>query len=88
VRFTQTNVRFTQTGDSMYVTSLKKPVDGKLEVRAPIPILPGDKVSLLGVAGGEDLKWSFDGEVFKVMFGDGVVESENHAWVVKIEYVA
>jgi alpha-L-fucosidase len=59
-----------------------------LEVRAPIPILPGDKVSLLGVAGGEDLEWSFDGGVFRVLFGDGVVDGGSHAWVVKVEYVS
>jgi alpha-L-fucosidase len=88
VRDAHTNVRFTQTGDALYVTSLEKPVDGVLEVRAPIPILPGDKVSLLGVAGGEDLEWSFDGGVFRVLFGDRVVDGGSHAWVVKVEYVS
>jgi alpha-L-fucosidase len=81
-------VRFTQTEDALYITSLTKPVDGKLEVRAPIPILVGDKVSLLGVIGGEDLEWSFDDEVLRVMFGEGVVDGGSHAWVIKVEYVA
>ncbi|KAF2446567.1 glycoside hydrolase family 29 protein [Karstenula rhodostoma CBS 690.94] len=87
VRDDKANVRFTQTGDALYITSLEEPVGGVLEVRAPVPILPGDRVSLLGDGGVEGLDWEFDGEVLRVVFGEGVVERGRHAWVVKVEYV-
>ncbi|OAG09233.1 alpha-L-fucosidase [Paraphaeosphaeria sporulosa] len=87
VRDEKVNVRFTQTDDALYVTSLEEPVGGVLEVRAPVPILEGDQVSLLGVEDGEALEWSFDGDVFRVVLGDALVRRGKHAWVVKVEYV-
>jgi alpha-L-fucosidase len=87
-RDVRTNVRFTQTGDALYITSLRPLPDGTLEIRAPIPILPGDKVSLIGDPEGQNLAWSFDGEIFKVVCKEHLGRSGRHAWVFKIEYIA
>lgn len=87
VRNKNTNVRFTQTNDALYITSLEKPSSGKLVVEAPLPILPGDKVSLIGNQDGENLEWEFDGSVFTVFVENNIHEGSEHAWVFKIEYV-
>lgn len=87
VRDEKADVRFTQTEDALYITSLEKPEGGRLEVRAPVPVLPGDKVSLLGVEEGEGLEWSFDGEVFTILVDEETVERGKHAWVFKLEYL-
>jgi alpha-L-fucosidase len=87
-RDASTNVRFTQTGDALYITSLAPLPDGTLEIRAPIPILPGDKISLIGDPKGQNLAWSFDGEMLKVAFKQHLGKSGKHAWVFKIEYIA
>ncbi|KAL5425143.1 hypothetical protein PMIN04_002805 [Paraphaeosphaeria minitans] len=88
VRDEKVNVRFTQTDDALYITSLVKPEGGKLEVRAPVPVLPGDTVSLLGAEGVEGLEWAIDGEVFTIVLEGGAVERGKHAWVFKVSYVA
>lgn len=88
VRDEKTDVRFTQTDDALYITSLVEPVGGGIEVRAPVPVLPGDKISLMGVQGGENLDWAFDGEVLSVSVGEDVVKAGKYAWVFKVEYLA
>ena len=88
VRNDDTNVRFTQTNDALYITSLHKPTAGKLVVEAPLPILVGDKVSLLGSRSGGDLQWEFDGNTLTVLFEEETLDGTEHAWVLKIEYLA
>lgn len=88
VRNAHTNVRFTQTRDAMYIISLQAPVGSILEVRAPIPIIPGDEVSYLGDSGGKKLAWSFDGEILKVEVDEDIMNAGNHAWVFKVIYLA
>lgn len=83
----QTNVRFTQTDDALYVSSLEAPMGGNLSVRAPFPILKGDKITLLGQGEGQELEWKFDGEVLTISVDEEAVERGEHAWVFKIEYV-
>jgi alpha-L-fucosidase len=88
VRDAHTDVRFTRKADAMYITSLQAPAGGTLEVRAPIPILPGDEVSLLGVPGAEQLAWSCDGETFKVQIDEDLIKRVKYAWVFKVQYIA
>lgn len=88
VRNAQTNVRFTQTAEAMYIISLEPPAGGILEVQAPIPILPGDEVSLLGVCNGLRLAWTFDGGLLRVEFDERIIENESHAWVFRVKYSA
>ncbi|KAL1608122.1 hypothetical protein SLS60_003061 [Paraconiothyrium brasiliense] len=87
VRDGKTNVRFTQTDDALYITSLEQPSE-KLVVQAPVPILEGDQVSLLGVEGGEQLEWNFEDGVLTILFDESIIEGGKHAWVFKIEYLA
>lgn len=87
VRDEMTNVRFTQTNNALYITSLKKPEGGKFVVKAPLPILEGDKVSFLGDGGAEGLEWEFYGGTLTVLFEDSALGGSEHAWVMKIEYI-
>ncbi|KAJ4302906.1 hypothetical protein N0V90_001797 [Kalmusia sp. IMI 367209] len=88
VRNTKTNIRFTQTDQALYILSLEKPRDGKLVCEAPIPVLEGDKVSLLGSDDGEELEWSFEGQLFTIFFEDSILDQNEHSWVFKVEYIA
>lgn len=86
VRTNETNVRFTQTNDAFYILSLDKPANGRLVVEAPIPILEGDEVSLLGGGHGKSLVWTLDEEVLTIEFDEDMVEQVQYCWVFKITY--
>lgn len=88
VRNEKANVRFTQTNDALYMTSLEKPRGGQLVVEAPFPILEGDRVSFVGSKSSGELDWRFDGSTLTVLFSDDALQGTEHAWVVKIEYLA
>jgi alpha-L-fucosidase len=83
-----TDVRFTQTTDAFYITSLQAPVNGTLEFRAALPILPGDEIDLLGVLDGGNLAWSFDEDLLRVEVHKSAVEKGAHAWVFRVKYLA
>lgn len=86
------DVRFTQTDSAFYMLFLERPVvrDGAVRVPGPIPILKGDKVSLLAVKGGENLAWKVDGEgdqkVLSIEVESGLLDKEEFCWVFKINY--
>ncbi|KAK2026054.1 alpha-L-fucosidase [Colletotrichum zoysiae] len=88
------DVRFTQTDDSFYTIFLEKPlpIDGWVTIQAPIPILPGDSVSLLGVNGGEDLNWdsvnSGSEHELKIQVDEALIEEDEFGWVFKVLYEA
>ncbi|KAF2790356.1 glycoside hydrolase family 29 protein [Melanomma pulvis-pyrius CBS 109.77] len=82
------NVRFTQTNEAFYILSLERPMDGRLVVEAPIPILKGDTVSLVGHNASESLKWEVQEEVLTIQVDESVVGEVNHCWVFKILYSA
>ena len=86
VKGNATNVRFTQTGDAFYILSLQKPADEKLVVEAPILILKGDTMSLVGSEDGKNLAWEVAQEVLTIGIDEGVVGNMEHYWVFKIEY--
>lgn len=88
VRDAETNVRFTQTADAFYVLSLEKPSGGKLIVEAPVPVLEGDKVYLLGTECEEELRWEVENGRFMVSFEDDAIDQIEHSWVLKVEYMA
>ncbi|CAK7221069.1 hypothetical protein SBRCBS47491_004401 [Sporothrix bragantina] len=84
------DVRFTQTDDAFYViflqTAPKPGSDGYVVVDAPVPIQPGDGVSLLAVKGGDDLKWEARGAGIAVQVSKDLLAKEQYAWVLKISY--
>ncbi|KAF2998790.1 hypothetical protein E8E13_000253 [Curvularia kusanoi] len=87
VRNSQTNVRFTQTEGAMYIISLQAPAGGVLDVPARVPILPGDKISLLDDSEGTQLEWTFDGQTLRIQFDQNLIKSGTHAWVFKVNYL-
>jgi alpha-L-fucosidase len=86
------DVRFTQTDDAFYIIFLERPLlsDGRTGVIAPIPIIPGDYVSLLTVTGGESLAWEMQGHdagaELLITVPEALLDQEEHAWVFKIQY--
>ncbi|KAF6835723.1 glycoside hydrolase family 29 protein [Colletotrichum plurivorum] len=87
-------VRFTQTDEAFYIIFLEKPavVDGWVGIKAPIPVVGGDVVSLLGVAGGEDLDWKSIGsghkQELKVKVDESLIDEDKFGWVFKVLYVS
>lgn len=82
------NVRVTRGEDAMYLISLAPPAD-RLVIRAPLPVLPSDKVSLLSDGGDVPIpayyangKLTLDTSVVdpKLLGGDSI------AWVFEITY--
>ncbi|WYZ35206.1 hypothetical protein EsH8_I_001482 [Colletotrichum jinshuiense] len=88
------DLRFTQTDEAFYIVFLEKPavVDGWVGIKAPIPILEGDIVSLVNVKGGEELRWqsTSSGEKLelKIRVEDALIDEEQLGWVFKVAYVA
>ncbi|OTA65806.1 glycoside hydrolase family 29 protein [Hypoxylon sp. EC38] len=86
------DVRFTQTDEAFYVLFLERPVlhDGVVDVAAPVPVLEGDQISLLGVEGGEKLTWKVAGQgdqaVLKIEVDDALLDKDEFCWVFRIEY--
>ncbi|KAI0402292.1 glycoside hydrolase family 29 protein [Xylaria palmicola] len=92
VRGAGLNVRFTQTDEAFYVLFLEKPVvDNRVvSVPAPLPIVEGDRVSLLAVDGGSDLVWNVSGEgdqrVLNIKVEKTLLDKDEFCWVFKISY--
>ncbi|CAK7214861.1 hypothetical protein SEUCBS140593_002333 [Sporothrix eucalyptigena] len=84
------DVRFTQTEEAFFVhflkTAPKLGTDGYVVVSAPVPIQPGDRVSLLTVAGGVDLIWETRGTGIAIQVSASLLAKEQYAWVFKISY--
>lgn len=84
-----TNIRFTQTQDAFYILSLEKPQNGSLVVDAPVPILKGDKLTLLGLgANATNLSWTKNGEGIKINVPESAVDAVQYCWVFKVAYTA
>ncbi|KAI1087596.1 glycoside hydrolase family 29 protein [Rostrohypoxylon terebratum] len=86
------DVRFTQTDGAFYVLFLERPEarNGIVEVRAPVPIVEGDEVSLLAVEGGEKLAWKVAGKgsekALEIEVTDALLDKDEYCWVFKIGY--
>lgn len=82
---TLTDVRFTTTTDAFYIIALSKP-SGGLKVTAPVPIVSGDEVTLLG-SSGDVLTWSSDNGTLTVQISDEDLDKVTlPAWAFKISY--
>ncbi|KAF2645622.1 alpha-L-fucosidase [Massarina eburnea CBS 473.64] len=90
VRDAKANVRFTQTDEAFYILSMERPVNGRLVVEAPIPILEGDVVTLLGTSGALEwgVEWGMENGVLTIGVDENAVDEVEHCWVFKIEYGA
>ncbi|KAH6684291.1 putative alpha-L-fucosidase [Halenospora varia] len=82
------DVRFTQTQNAFYIISLTKPM-GSVIVDVPIPILPGDTISMIGAGNGTVLEWSStpDGSI-SIEVPAALADAGKYAWAMKVNYVA
>ncbi|KAI0542526.1 alpha-L-fucosidase [Xylaria digitata] len=86
------DVRFTHTNDAFYMLFLEKPIveNGVVRVPASLPILEGDKVSLLAIEGGEDLAWNVtsegDQKVLNIEVNGALLDEDEFCWVFEIKY--
>jgi len=87
VRNEDSDVRFTQTAEALYILSLRKPAGGRLVVEAPLPIMLGDDVSFMSAGDLVDVEWSFDGTSLSLVVDEDIVEQEAYCWVFKISYL-
>ena len=80
------DVRLTRSGSAVYLISFKRPTS-PLVIDAPLPILSGDEVSLLGPEGSIGVDWhTWDGKL-SISIEDSELEAANVgdiAWVFKI----
>jgi hypothetical protein len=81
-----TNVRFTKTSTAFYIISLIPPVAPAWTIAAPLPILPGDRVRLLG--SDEDVSWSCSTVSTSFALTDEMVRETGRdiAWVIEVQY--
>lgn len=86
-------IRFTQTSDAFYIFFLDTPVAGDVVVDAPVPILGGDVITAVTLAGngttGPVVEWEkneSDQLVLKVE--EEVLAMDEYCWVFKITYAA
>ncbi|KAG8735161.1 hypothetical protein FRC10_010916 [Ceratobasidium sp. 414] len=82
---TDNNLRFTTTPEAFYMIALSQPSGGIVKTSAPVPILQGDVVTLLG-GSGKALNWSMDGQGLVVAVGDEEIAMVGSAWAFKIQY--
>lgn len=77
------NLRFTvKPNEAFYVTSLEAPED-KVVIDAPVPVRPGDKVTMLGYSGGP-LKWTQSNGKLTIEVPAAARDAGEYAWTFKI----
>ena len=79
------NIRFTQTNDAFYILMLEKPVK-KFVVDAPVPILEGDRLSMIGAGNGTEVAWSRKDGGIEVDIPAQLAEVGKYCWVLKVDY--
>ncbi|ORY24452.1 alpha-L-fucosidase-domain-containing protein [Naematelia encephala] len=81
------NVQFTRTETALYIISLKKP-SGRLTIPAPLPVLEGDHVNLIGAQSGQKLDWEWEDGSLIIHVPEGAVEEAGLgiAWVFEVIY--
>ena len=78
-------IRFTQTEDAFYILSLTKPTES-LVVNVPLPILPGDSITIIGAGNGTELEWSPRGDGIEIAVPATLSNAGKYCWVFKINY--
>lgn len=84
-------VRFTQTEEAFYILFLDEPAvsdEGLVVIDAPVPILDGDVVTMVGVDGVGELSWSTteDGGLALNVSAESLA-LEEYCWVFKVSYI-
>lgn len=81
------DIRFTQTVEAFYIFSLTKPAE-MFVVDVPLPILIGDKVTMIGTGNNTELAWELSGEGIVIEVPVGIADAGKYCWVMKIGYTA
>ncbi|PYH97256.1 alpha-L-fucosidase [Aspergillus ellipticus CBS 707.79] len=83
-----TGVRFTQTDEAFYVLFLEAPGTGQVWVDAPLPVVEGDEVVVLGGESEVPVSWkkASDGQAVVFDVPEGAWEGKEYCWVLKIQY--
>ncbi|MEV6110810.1 alpha-L-fucosidase [Streptomyces sp. NPDC051940] len=79
------DLRFTVKPDAFYIHSLAAP-SSKLVVEAPVPVRPGDRISMLGH--GRPLTWSVSGRSLVIDVPAAARAAGEHVWVFKVEWMS
>jgi alpha-L-fucosidase len=80
------NLRFTvRPNKAFYITSLVRP-GSQLTLHAPVPIAPGDRITLLGW-NGAPLAWHMDGSNLVIEVPAAAGASGQFAWTFKIDWM-
>lgn len=81
-------VRFTQTLDAFYISSLVNP-SGSLVIESPVPWVQGDKVTVVGgsMAGTVVPSSKAANGSLVLTLSDQVLSAEKFAWVFKIDFL-
>lgn len=81
------HTRFTQTNEAFYIFTFEKPSNGTLSVEAPVPMLKGDSITMVGSNSSVALQWSKDKNGYLTINTPGaLIDLEDTCWVFKIEY--
>lgn len=78
------NLRFTTTPLAFYITTLDRP-SPSFTVRSPVPVMSGDKITLLG-GSGEELKFEVNDSEVIIFVSENEASLVNDAWAFQVLY--
>jgi alpha-L-fucosidase len=79
------DVRFTQTKDAFYILSLTEPTE-TFVVNAALPIITGDKITMIGAGNGTELAWNSTDDSIMITVPSTLIAASQYCWVFKIAY--
>lgn len=80
-------VRFTQADDAFYIFFLVKPSSEAIHVDAPLPLMAGDEVTVMGgIPSPVEWEKSASSSGFTFFVPESYWEGEKYCWVLKISY--
>ena len=80
-------IRFTQTDDAFYILFFTKPSETFI-VDASLPILAGDKITIIGAGNGTEVAWSALDEGIVLTVPSVLADAGQYCWVLKIGYAS
>jgi len=78
-------MRFSQTDDAFYILSFDPPSE-KFVLDVQLPILPGDKVTMIGYGKDTVLEWEAYDTGIEITVPKAVAALGEYCWVIKIQY--
>lgn len=78
------NLRFTTTPLAFYIATLAWP-SPSFAVRSPVPVMKGDRITLLGGSGGE-LEFEVNDDEVIIFVNENEASLVNDAWAFEVVY--